>query len=117
MAHRVLIIGSNRGIGLELVKTFVNSGSHVFALCRQASSALQELKNTTILEGFDVSQDEIIKKLQSSKEIPESLDIVIANAGIFEKSHSYFNTIDSTEPLMKEFNTNSLGNLTLVNYF
>ena len=86
-------------------------GSHVYALCRRASPDLQKIRNTTVIEGFDVSEDSIIKQLHECREIPESLDVVIANAGIFEKSHSYFNSIESTEPLMNEFNTNSLGNI------
>merc|ERR1711973_263955 len=111
MAKRVLIIGTNRGIGLELVKNYANQGATVYALCRKASAELREVKNTTVLEGFDVSNDGVMAQIRDCKELPNALDIIIANAGVLERNS--FNEIQSTESLMKQFNTNSLGPLRL----
>ena len=85
----------------------VFQGATVYALCRKASAELREVKNTTVLEGFDVSNDGVMAQIRECKELPNTLDIVIANAGVLERNS--FNEIQSTESLMKQFNTNSLG--------
>jgi NAD(P)-dependent dehydrogenase (short-subunit alcohol dehydrogenase family) len=41
MGVEVLISGANRGIGLALVRAFVESGAHVFAACRKPAEAAQ----------------------------------------------------------------------------
>ena len=76
-------------------------------MCRKASAELKEVKNTTVLEGFDVSKDGVMAQIRDCKELPNALDIIIANAGVLERNS--FNEIQSTESLMKQFNTNSLG--------
>ena len=76
-------------------------------MCRKASAELREVKNTTVLEGFDVSNDGVMAQIRDCKELPNALDIIIANAGVLERNS--FNEIQSTESLMKQFNTNSLG--------
>ena len=45
----VCIVGSNRGIGLELVKHYSNRGDTVYALCRKTSEDLNKLKNVIVL--------------------------------------------------------------------
>ena len=104
---RVLIVGSNRGIGLELVRSYANRGDTVFAACRKSSPDLISIKNTTVLEGFDVSDDSVITKLAECSELPEKLDVVIANAGVLIANN--FNSLSNTESLMAQFNTNSVG--------
>ena len=54
-------------------------------------------------------------QLRECKEIPQALDIVIANAGVLERNS--FDEIESTEGLMKQFNTNSLGKHISLWYF
>jgi len=104
---RVLIVGSNRGIGLELVRAYANRGDTVFAACRKTSPDLSAVKNTTILEGFDVSNDSVISKLADCSELPEKLDVVIANSGILINND--FNSLNNTDGLLTQFNTNSVG--------
>lgn len=104
---RVLIVGANRGIGLELVRNYANRGDSVFALCRKPSSELSAIKNTTVLEGFDVSTDSIIGKLMESTELPDNLDVVIVNAGILIRTN--FDSLSSTEAIISQFNINSVG--------
>ena len=49
----VVISGANRGIGLELCRHYLDTGSQVFALCRQASPELRESK-ATVIENIDL---------------------------------------------------------------
>ena len=63
MSQNVVITGANRGIGLSLSKLLSERGDTVFALCRQASSALNEL-NVRVIEGVDVSSPEVGEKLK-----------------------------------------------------
>ena len=51
----VVITGANRGIGLALVKQYLAQSHRVYAVCRQASTALQET-GAEIIEGVDVSR-------------------------------------------------------------
>ena len=60
---KVLIVGSNRGIGLELVRQFAARGDSVWAACRKASDSLKEVKNVTIVENIDIGK---VKKISSS---------------------------------------------------
>lgn len=45
----VVIVGSNRGIGLELVRHYSNLGNKVFALCRKTSEELNKINNVVVL--------------------------------------------------------------------
>ena len=52
----VLIVGSNRGIGLELVRQFAARGDSVWAACRKASDSLKDIENVSIAENIDVAK-------------------------------------------------------------
>ena len=45
----VVIVGSNRGIGLELVREYSKRGAKVFALCRKTSEELNKIENVVVL--------------------------------------------------------------------
>src|SRR5438105_7917718 len=74
-----LITGTNRGIGLELVKQLRQRGD-VIAICRTTSPELAAT-GARVEEGIDVASDgapaEIAKRVGGAK-----LDLVIHNAGI-----------------------------------
>lgn len=77
----ILITGANRGIGLELVKLYVEAGDNVIACCRKPDDA-DELKalNVTRL-ALDVTNDASVQALKSDLgETP--IDILINNAGV-----------------------------------
>ncbi|EMF81280.1 oxidoreductase, short chain dehydrogenase/reductase domain protein [Leptospira weilii serovar Topaz str. LT2116] len=79
--RKILITGSNRGIGLELTKQFLTKGDQVFALCRKSSSDLVLIKPTRILEGVDVLDSNSIRDV-STKLFGTKIDILINNAGV-----------------------------------
>jgi NAD(P)-dependent dehydrogenase (short-subunit alcohol dehydrogenase family) len=82
----VLITGANRGIGLGLVKQFLQDGFQVYACCRspEKADALNEYANDfdhlTIIQ-CDVYYKEQITTLANN--LDASVDILINNAGVF----------------------------------
>ncbi|OGT75971.1 MAG: hypothetical protein A3I78_11060 [Gammaproteobacteria bacterium RIFCSPLOWO2_02_FULL_56_15] len=82
----VFITGSNRGIGLGLVKEYAAHGWRVIATCRTPGSA-QELQtfaqanNRIIIEQLDVTDSTEIAAL-SDKYRDQPIDVLINNAGL-----------------------------------
>ncbi|PIE01019.1 MAG: short-chain dehydrogenase [Acidobacteria bacterium] len=87
MKNRMLITGANRGIGLEFVKQYLDRGWEVIATCREPSQAkeLLELESQTgflQIKKLDVTNEEDYLMLPSWLD-DQSLDVVIANAGVY----------------------------------
>lgn len=76
----VVIVGSNRGIGLALVKAYVAKGFPVIGTCRTASPEL-EATGATVLEGIDMTSDESALRLQSAL-VGKDVSLAVINAGI-----------------------------------
>lgn len=106
---RVLITGSNRGIGLELCRAYADRGDTVVGVCRRASPALQAL-DLEILEPVDVADDGSVAALAEAVS-GRTLDILILNAGILTRET--FDDLDF-ERMRREYEVNSLGPLRLV---
>jgi len=83
----ILITGSNRGIGLELVKQYTDDNWRVYACCRSPETAMDLQKiadshNNISLHVLDVADSQQITALASElKNI--SIDILFNNAGIY----------------------------------
>ncbi|MCH2190683.1 MAG: SDR family oxidoreductase [Gammaproteobacteria bacterium] len=106
MSQNVVITGANRGIGLSLSKLLSERGDTVFALCRQASSALNEL-NVRVIEGVDVSSPEVGEKLKIGLG-SEQIDLLVNNAGILR--NEVLGDIDYAT-VEQQFTVNALGPL------
>lgn len=105
----VVIIGANRGIGLELAKQYSDRGERVIAVCRKASAELKEI-NCEVIEGIDVADDTIIETLSAA--IPcDHIDILIHNAGIL-MSDAYPNL--DLDNMRQQFEINTLAPLKTV---
>ncbi len=77
----VVVIGANRGIGLEFCNQL--AGEHkVFAFCRKASSELKDL-NVKISENVEVSEPESLARATEALE-GEKIDYLIHVAGILQ---------------------------------
>ena len=82
----VLITGANRGIGLELVRTFTAAGWTVLACCRNPKEAVQltdlALKHSTLeIHPLDVSDEASVSHL-ATELTDRTIDLLVNNAGI-----------------------------------
>lgn len=109
MKYNVVIVGANRGIGLELVKQYQAAGHHVVAMCRNASRPLNE-SGCKVVENIDVTDDELIHSIADITPV-ESIDILIHNSGILVPDN--INSIDF-DSMRRHFDVNSLGVLRTV---
>ncbi len=79
-----LVVGANRGIGLELARALAARGERVIATCRTSSPALDAL-GVQIVSGIDVTDDASVRMLAESMGATK-LDTIIVNAGILERT-------------------------------
>lgn len=102
----VVIIGGNRGIGLELTKQYQAQSHNVFVLCRKTSEELQDL-DVNVIEGIDVTDDNLVNTIADKVSL-DKIDILIHNAGILKGDS--FPDID-LNTMRESFEVNSLGPL------
>ncbi|MEL7269250.1 MAG: SDR family oxidoreductase [Bacteroidota bacterium] len=77
----IIITGTSRGIGFEMVKQFSEEGHQVLALSRNAQPILDlELENV-IAFPFDLSSNESFTHLKAVLDSWDTVDILINNAG------------------------------------
>ena len=108
----IIITGTSRGIGFEMVKLFSEAGHNVLALSRN-SKPISDLKldNVSALE-FDISdQSEIVKLAGYLQTAMKEVDILINNAGslVFKP----FSEITSEE-FKKCYDVNVFGPTSLI---
>lgn len=106
MNQTVLITGANRGIGLALVREYLERGERVFAVCRNGGDELPR-SHAEIFENVDVTDSESINRLVRRLE-DRSIDILINNAGVLESDRLPNLKFDR---ILKQFLVNSLGPL------
>ena len=58
---KIGVVGSNRGIGLSLVRQLVRFRHQVYAFCRDASEELRSVRPKNIIENFDVTNQVAIR--------------------------------------------------------
>lgn len=104
---KVLVVGSNRGIGLELVKQLSSKGHCVYATCRSPNADLNNinLNGGSIINDIDVANDDTSSKLKSFFD-GNKLDWVINNSGILEVESLDDMNYDA---IRKQFEVNTLG--------
>jgi len=110
---RVLITGSNRGIGLEFTRQYLESGWHVYATCRRPTEAqslhmLLELHSRLTIHRLDITQQEDINSLcQELMEVP--INILINNAGVYFRKRSVGIDCIHYDNWRRTFEVNTLG--------
>lgn len=87
--NRVLVTGSNRGMGLERVRQYANGGWRVYASCRypQQADSLQRLtaKNANVsIHRVDVTHPEEVRQIAAELD-DTPLDVLVNNAGIYRE--------------------------------
>ncbi|WP_343485465.1 SDR family oxidoreductase [Allomuricauda sp. d1] len=81
MSKNIIITGTSRGIGFELVKLFAADGHQVLALSRNANPCVDlKLENVTAFS-FDLGNAEDYDKVSDILEAWKNVDILINNAG------------------------------------
>ena len=121
MEKAVVITGADRGLGLELVKRFIQDGYYVFA-CRYLknwdflSKLAEEHAEQICIVDIDISSDESVKTaLQSVKARTNQLDMIINVAGVpLGLVGTIFDELNFDE-MLAAFNINALGSLRVVN--
>lgn len=121
--QRVLITGSNRGIGFAMVEHYLSSGDvHIFATCRQPekASALNNLveqypDNLTIIPLEVTSQESIDSALNLVQAKTDSLDILINNAGVDNGNQSLEHI--TPEMMMETYAINTVAPLMISIFF
>ena len=101
----VIITGANRGIGLELSKTYMENGSTVYGCCRKPEEAKHfvEIANNSSGEGNLIKMDvtnlnDIINASKLLENIP--IDILINNAGAMFDNYgtAAYENVDDPDP-------------------
>lgn len=103
----IVLVGTNRGIGLEFCRQLSESGEHeIWAFCRQASAELKELESekTHIFEGCDVTNLPSIETAAFKVEKP--IDCFIHISGVLESESLDLMDFATIE---KQWQVNTLG--------
>jgi NAD(P)-dependent dehydrogenase (short-subunit alcohol dehydrogenase family) len=107
---RVLVVGANRGIGLELCRQLAARGESVAAVCRHSAAALDALAGVEVYSGVDVTDRETLDAL-AAKLARHSIDTLLVVAGILERVR--LDAFDA-KSVRRQFDVNALGPLQTV---
>lgn len=103
-----LVIGSNRGIGLELVRQLSERNERVLAACRTSTPELGEIQGVQVEQGIDITNSESLTVL--AQKTPE-LDALWVVAGILKPAT--LAKLDF-ESIREQFEVNAIGPLRAV---
>ena len=106
MTATVLIIGANRGIGIELARLWQARGDRVIGACRRSSPELRAL-GVEIVEGVDVGAEDVVARLREALG-DRTVDVLFNNAGILrDESLEHLDAAGIEE----QFQINAMGPL------
>ena len=107
---RTMIIGANRGIGLELCRELAARGESVAAVCRTQSAALEHLSGVEICHDVDITDRGALDAL-AGRIGSNCIDTLYVVAGILDRV-----TLDAfdADVVRREFEVNALGPLQAV---
>lgn len=119
---KILITGTNRGLGLALAAIFLENGNIVFAFYRTMSDGLKELKerfnDDIILFKTDVTEEgDIQAAFCKVKNITSSIDILINNAAVHFENHRPPLEKTDFESIIRTFEVNSIAPLKIIKHF
>lgn len=121
MIKRVLITGSNRGIGLEFVRQYLEDGCRVYATCRHPTEAnelqrLAQIYSALSIHRLDITvQEDIMEICEEFDGIP--IDVLINNAGVcFKKVDAGLATVHYDQ-WRRTLEVNTLGTIHIIEAF
>jgi 3-oxoacyl-[acyl-carrier protein] reductase len=108
----IIITGTSRGIGFEMVKLFSEAGHKILALSRNSKPVSDlKLKNVTTLE-FDIANEsEIVELSAYLQKTMKTVDVLINNAGFLVNKP--FSEI-TAEEFKRSFDVNVFGVASLI---
>ena len=112
----VLITGANRGIGLGFVRHYLAQGCLVWACHRRDRGGLTKINNPKLhLVQWDVSEE---KPVSTHVELPEKIDVLINNAGIYSNSKDSDQSLKgiTSDAMLKVFDIDCVGALRVVKF-
>ncbi len=114
----ILITGSNRGIGLELVKESLSKNFSVIGTFRNKENS-QELfqLNSNNMKLFEMDVVDEKSVLDVSKNIHKPIDYLICNAGINNGYGGIFDQDHTYEKMLQVLNVNVIGSILTVKHF
>ncbi len=94
-SRRILVTGSNRGIGLEFVRQYLACGDEVIATCRDPARAdeLRALDGDLRLAKLDISSEADLDALTAELE-GLAIDLLICNGAVFGGPRSRLDNLD-----------------------
>lgn len=110
---RYVVVGANRGIGLEMVRQLKARGEDVVAACRTASPELRET-GAEVHENVDVTDDGAVERFVSAVKAGGPIDVLVHVSGIL-KSDNYDNL--DFDQIREHFEVNTLGPLRVARAF
>jgi NAD(P)-dependent dehydrogenase (short-subunit alcohol dehydrogenase family) len=117
-AQRFAISGTNRGIGLELVRQLLARGDRVVAGCRHPGRALKLTELTAAYPGhlhivpLDLDKERSIAEFaREAAMITDSIDVLINGAGVLVSGERFGEL--TTKTFADTFHTNVIGPLLL----
>ncbi|KAH9514202.1 hypothetical protein Btru_030532 [Bulinus truncatus] len=126
-ARSVLITGASRGLGLEYVKQILKSKciEILFATCRNPDSAVElqslaKLNPVVKIVKLDIESDEDLETAfweVSSAAGELGLNLLISNAGLYDRADGGGIRDQTREKMQKHFNVNVTGPILLVQKF
>jgi len=104
-----VVVGANRGIGLELCTHLKNRGETVVAVCRSGSEPLRAL-GVEVVEGVDVTNQDSVAEL-ARRLTGRSIDVLVAVAGVLVRD-----TLEALDldVVRDQIEVNALGPLRVV---
>ena len=121
MSRSILITGSNRGLGLQMVKQSVKNGWRVYACCRDPGAADELVKVASLTPGqvsvhvLDIADTAQIQALAYELR-NTAIDWLINNAGVYGSMDHQFGNTDEIDWL-NTFKINTIGPMKMMESF
>lgn len=115
MSLHVVVVGANRGLGLEFCRQWLDRGHHVHAFARNPGAANElnalasEHSDRMSVGAMDVSDDASVQN--AAKEVAANwghVDVLVNNAGIYGRKGSRLEDLESDE-VIQVMQVNTLG--------